>query len=303
MRIAFFYLVVELLLSLMMFGITTYAKPEDSEIVAVVDEYPVTMHEINTTQNFFLVISGIDTLSKKDVLESIIDNLIIIKYAEQQAGITINNADIEHAISIMEQQNKLKPGTIQNIMKDRNIEEKLFHKIIKADLILSKIISSPNLFSTSSSINFSQKDIHKIQSDSSNFDVKFWSFISKDNSKDSIKKLTSLQKTIQSCDKINENLYKQIIDTNYHNCNSDVLDKITKVIIKDIEIGTASSIFKNQHGNFQLIFLCDKKFFPDQSSDSQVILSNMLERQRSSQFQNFLTRLRDSTYIKILVDL
>lgn len=291
------------LISIVLLLVSFKAVAGKHDIVAIVNDKPVTMYEFNSRKHMVIALNKIDNSNpqvnsqlNKDVLNILIEEELLTQHAEKVGG-KISKAELDNAISTIEERNKMPKGHLLQHLKELGVNTDSFRKQIKSELIKYNII---NILSNSVSVSPKELDIAVINSGYDDFDITAWQFTSFDSNDNSLKQMKKLSKHISSCDKLEEKLYNSFATSTQLNCKLKDLNDKTKSVVLDTKENSSSEIYQ-EDDKFKLIFVCAKKssISGNDINKVKIFLSN---NKMSKKAAKFFKDLKSKAYIKILLD-
>ena len=121
------------------------AQQDNIRIAAVVNEDIISLFDIQSRIKLYLTTSGIDDTVevRQRLLPQVMNSLIEEKLKIQEARdkkIEITDKEISNAVSIIEQNNGIKPGEFLQLLEKQGISEVTFYDQIKADVAWLKVV-------------------------------------------------------------------------------------------------------------------------------------------------------------------
>jgi SurA N-terminal domain len=291
------------LISIVLLLVSFKAVAGKQDIVAIVNDKPVTMYEFNSRKQMVIALNKIDNSNpqvnsqlNKDILNILIEEELLNQHAEKVGG-KISKAEIDNAISTIEERNKMPKGHLLQHLKELGVSIDSFRKQIKSELIKYNII---NILSNSVSVSPKELDIAVINSGYDDFDITAWQFTSFDSNDNSLKQMKKLSKRISSCDKLEEKLHNSFATSTQLNCKLKDLNDKTKSVVLDTKENSSSEVYQ-EDDKFKLIFVCAKKssISGNDINKVKIFLSN---NKMSKKAAKFFKDLKSKAYIKILLD-
>ena len=291
------------LISIVLLLVSFKAVAGKQDIVAIVNDKPVTMYEFNSRKQMVIALNKIDNSNpqvnsqlNKDILNILIEEELLNQHAEKVGG-KISKAEIDNAISTIEERNKMPKGHLLQHLKELGVSIDSFRKQIKSELIKYNII---NILSNSVSVSPKELDIAVINSGYDDFDITAWQFTSFDSNDNSLKQMKKLSKRISNCDKLEEKLYNSFATSTQLNCKLKDLNDKTKSVVLDTKENSSSEVYQ-EDDKFKLIFVCAKKssISGNDINKVKIFLSN---NKMSKKVAKFFKDLKSKAYIKILLD-
>ena len=282
------------------FSVNIFAKQQD--IVAVVNDEPITMYEFTARKKMVIALNKVDNSDphtdkqlNKNVLNLLIDEELLNQHAEK-TGIKISEPEIDSAILTIEERNKMPKGYLLQYMRELGVSADSFKKQIKSDLIKYNIISN---LSNSISVSPKELDIAVINSGYEDFNITAWIFTSLNSDEKNLNKMQKLQKTLTDCSNIKNKLYADFaIGEKIERKLKDLGDK-TKSVILDTNENSCSNVYQ-EDGKFKLVLVCTKKASVSGEEIDKVkgFLSN---QKMSKKAEKFFKDLKSKAYINILL--
>lgn len=270
-------------------------------IVAIVNDKPITEYDFNLRKQLIIKLNGIDASNpqvsaklNRDILNLLIEEELLNQHAEKVGG-QISKAEIDNAISAIEERNKMPKGYLLQHMKELGVSIDSFRKQIKSELIKYNIV---NVLSNSVSVTPKELDVAIINSGYDDFDITAWQFTSFDLSQSSLKQLKKLGKNLSSCNGLEEKMYNSFADSVKLDRKLNDLSDKTKSVVLDTKENSASKIYQEDN-KFKLLFVCTKKssISGDDINKVRAFLSN---NKMSKKAAKFFKDLKAKAYIKIL---
>ena len=287
-------------LIILFFSVNVSAKQQD--IVAVVNDKPITMYEFTARKKMVIALNKVDNSDlntdkqlNKNVLNLLIEEELLNQHAEK-TGIKISEPEIDSAILTIEERNKMPKGYLLQYMRELGVSADSFKKQIKSDLIKYNIISN---LSNSISVSPKELDIAVINSGYEDFNITAWIFTSLNSDEKNLNKMQKLQKTLTDCSNIENKLYADFaIGEKIERKLKDLGDK-TKSVILDTNENSCSNVYQ-EDGKFKLVLVCTKKAFVSGEEIDKVkgFLSN---QKMSKKAEKFFKDLKSKAYINILL--
>lgn len=294
--------VIKKIAFLIFFLFPLYVFASKSNIVAVVNDSPITKYEFEARKKLAIVIFKVDTSApgvehqlNRDILNSLIEGEVLKQHAEKVGG-KITDEEIDQTIEILEKQNKMPKGGLIQYLKANDVSIKSFRDQLVNERIKYNIINS-----LSNSVNISQKEIETafLLNANKDFEIEVWVFSSKNNDADAHKKMTKLQSSIKSCDKINNKNFADFADAEKFDRHLKQLDDKIQSIIQDTKIGNASTVFQDQ-GKFKFVFVCKKHALNVSENEAGQVKYFLTNQKTTKKAEKFLSDLKRKAYVKVL---
>ena len=271
------------------------------DIVALVNDQPITKHDFESRKKMLVVLNGIDTSDyhsniklNNDILNMLIDEKILNQHAEK-IGAAISEKELDNAISTIDKRNNMPDGGMYLHLKKNGLDTDSFRQQIQGELIRSNIVDSLH---HSVSISETELDTALISNNIQDVNIEALIFTAIDNSDIGRIRLQRLAKRLSSCDDINQNLYKRFATVEKFVGKMSDMSGVTQSIAVDTNIGNSSSVYYDD--SFKLLFVCKKDRIIASNNLNQVksFLSN---KKLSYKAMKFFSDLRAKAYIKIML--
>ena len=279
----------------------TLANAALPNIVALVNDDPITLHEFLARKQMIMALNDIvhpDSQKDKQLneiaIKSLIDELLIYQYSK---GKRSTESEIAEAIATIEEQNKMQKGQLIQYLKSKSVDVNSFKSQIGSEIIKMNIISS-----LSKGVAVSSKEVNQIilGSNAKDAEISAQIFVSKDKNDKTLQQMYNLQKRLKACPEVKNSSYKDFATLEVINQNLSTLDAALQTIIKDLDIGQKSSVFETQEG-FKLILICDKKVINVTADENNYVINLLTNKKMSQKAQKFFDDMRKRAYIKIML--
>lgn len=279
----------------------TLANAALPNIVALVNDDPITLHEFLARKQMIMALNDIvhpDSQKDKQLneiaIKSLIDELLIYQYSK---GKRSTESEIAEAIATIEERNKMQKGQLIQYLKSKSVDVNSFKSQIGSEIIKMNIISS-----LSKGVAVSSKEVNQIilGSNAKDAEISAQIFVSKDKNDKTLQQMYNLQKRLKACPEVKNSLYKDFATLEVINQNLSTLDTALQTIIKDLDIGQKSSVFETQEG-FKLILICDKKVINVTADENNYVINLLTNKKMSQKAQKFFDDMRKRAYIKIML--
>lgn len=273
------------------------------DIVALVNDEPITRHDFLARKNLIVTLNNISASDPSyhdrlntDVLKIMIDEAIIRQHASKIGGKT-SDLDIASAIASIEERNKMQPGALIPYIKSKNVDVDSFYSQISAEIIKQKIFGS---ISHSVSVSSTEVDNVIIDNTNQNFLVEFSVITSKKPSDLSFNIMEKLRLKISNEKKLRKTMYQKFATVEKISANYRDLDQKMQMWLRDIDEEQTSSVFKDE-GKCKLIFV-HKKPVNSLSDQADAQVKNFVFNQNLSRLADkFIRDLRNKSFIKIFL--
>ncbi|BFD45452.1 MAG: SurA N-terminal domain-containing protein [Rickettsia endosymbiont of Sergentomyia squamirostris] len=279
------------------------AKAELSNIVALVNNEPITLHEFLARKHMIMALNNInnpdsqtDKQLDKMAINSVIDDLLLYQSVN---GKKSSDSELNESIETIEQRNKMAKGQLMQLLKSKSVDINSFKSQIGAEIIKMNILSS---ISRSVAISAKEVDAIILATNSKDAEISAQIFTSKDKQDKTLQKMYGLQKHLTNCHDIKESLYKDFSTLEIVNQNLSTLDSTLQTILKDLNTGEKSSVFEMQDG-FKLILMCNKKIVNITLDENNYVVNLLTNKKMSQKAQKYFEDMRKKSYIKIMLPL
>ncbi|WP_375330775.1 SurA N-terminal domain-containing protein [Candidatus Tisiphia endosymbiont of Oplodontha viridula] len=279
------------------------AKAELSNIVALVNNEPITLHEFLARKHMIMALNNInnpdsqtDKQLDKMAINSVIDDLLLYQSVN---GKKSSDSELNESIETIEQRNKMAKGQLMQLLKSKSVDINSFKSQIGAEIIKMNILSS---ISRSVAISAKEVDAIILATNSKDAEISVQIFTSKDKQDKTLQKMYGLQKRLTNCHDIKESLYKDFSTLEIVNQNLSTLDSTLQTILKDLNTGEKSSVFEMQDG-FKLILMCNKKIVNVTLDENDYVINLLTNKKMSQKAQKYFEDMRKKAYIKIMLPL
>ena len=118
------------------------------DIIALVNDQPITKYDFESRKKMVMVLNNIDNSSpavdaklNNGIINVLIEEELLNQHAASVGG-KITPAQIDNAISTIEQRNNMPNGGMAAFMKERGLQMESFKKQIAGEIIKHNIVSS-----------------------------------------------------------------------------------------------------------------------------------------------------------------
>lgn len=271
-----------------------------SEIVALVNDQPITKYDFETRKNMVVSLNDVDLSDSltelkldNEILNALIEEDLLNQYADK-IGAEISKEEIDDAISTIEQRNNMQKGGMYEFLKSKNVSLVTFRKQVKGELIKQNIINS---LSSGVYVSQNELDMALVHSDDQDFAVEAWVFTSRHDLNQDLTKMKDLKKSLVSCDKVDSKLYEKFADAEKFDRKLTQMPDSTRSVVSDTKVGSSSQVYKEDN-KFKLVFVCKKD--RDISSDDLSKVTHFLSNKKMSQKAlKFFKDLKAKAYIQV----
>ena len=289
-----------LCLFLILFSATAFAKMPD--IIALVNDKPITKYDLETRKQMARVLNNIDSSDpslearlNSDIINILIEEELLNQHAQKVGG-TISEEEINQSIETIEQRNNMSKGGMRTYLVEKNVDIDSFRKQIKGELLKHNIINS---LSRSVSVSPTELDVAIINSGNQDLNVEAWVFTSRKSEDKDLRNMQLLKKRLIACDKVVDKLYVEFADGEKFDRKLLEMPVKTQSIILDTKVGSSSSIYK-EDDKFKMVLVC-KKNTDVSNGDLNKLKSFLSNKKMSKKAVKFFRDLRSQAYVKIMI--
>lgn len=279
------------------------AQAELSNIVALVNDEPITLHEFRARKHMIMALNDINNPTQqkdkqldKITIQSLIEESLLYQNAKDKHP---SDSELNEAIDNIEQRNKMPKGHLIQFLASKSVDINSFKSQIGAEIIKMNIMSS-----FSRSITVSPREISGVilATNEKDAEISAQIFISKDTLDKTLSKMYNLQKRLKNCLEVKESIYQDFARVEMINQNLTGLDPTLQTILKDLNTDEKSSVFEMQDG-FKLILMCNKRVINVTNDENNYVLNLLTNKKMSQKAQKFFDDMRKKAYIKIMLPL
>ncbi|XVN41800.1 MAG: SurA N-terminal domain-containing protein [Rickettsia endosymbiont of Argas persicus] len=280
---------------------TFNAFAETSNIVALVNNEPITLNEFRARKKMIMALNNVESVTPAQdkqlsdlAIKSLIDESLLFQYYGDKE---ITQEEIDNAIKSIEDRNKMPHGALIQYLKSRSVNPDSFISQIKGELIKMNILSG-----LSRSIQVSNKEIDAtiISSDQKDLEISMQVFTSKSNDNKSFTQMNTLKNKLKNCAAVNKSLYNNFATM------TEITDKLSNIeatkqtIVKDLNPNQASNVFEKDN-KFEIVLVCTKKFLNVSEDENNYVVNFLTNKKISQKAQKFFDDMHKKAYIKIML--
>lgn len=289
------------LISVVIIFLTATTNVFASNIVALVNDQPITMYEFQSRKKMIMALNNIhnpdantDNQLSKVALNALIDEQLLSQHTVKVGG-KISEEEVSEAIKTIEQKNNMPGGYLSKMLRGHGVEES-FRSQIKSELIKMNILSH---ISRSVSVSSKEIDTAILSTNSKDARISIEVFTSKDKDDKTLQKMYNLRKSLKNCSSMKESLYNKFASVVKIDKKLSSLDRVLQSIINDLKVNQSSTVFEMADG-FKLILLCSKEIEGVSSEENNYVTNFLTNKKTSQKSQKFFKDLRKKAYIKIM---
>lgn len=291
----------KLLLIIAVFFTFNVAYAEPSNIVALVNNEPITLNEFRTRKKMIMALNNVEEVTPAQdkqlsdlAIKSLVDESLLFQYYGDRE---IPQEEINNAIKSIEDRNKMPHGSLLQYLKSRSVNTDSFISQIKSELIKMNILSG-----LSRSVQVSNKEIDTIilSSDQKDVEISMQVFTSKDKSNKAFSQMNNLKNKLKKCTVVHKSLYDNFATM------TEVTDKLSNIegmkqtIVKDLNPDQASNVFEKDN-KFEIVLVCTKKILNVSEDENNYVINFLTNKKISQKAQKFFDDMHKKAYIKIML--
>lgn len=285
------------------FLIVTQSFASVQKIVAIVNDDPITLSELNERARLIAFFSNVspddhnqNIAIRKLALENLIDEQLLFQQ-EKTLGIKIDEQSIDNGITNIEDSNKMSKGQLALILQENNISNRSFRNKVKCDILKSRIFSEVLLHGVTINSNDLEAVILNRVAKDAEMTLKIFSAIGVDQK--SYNKMRDLGKKIKNCNLPKAASYKDIASLEEVNLKFSKLDPQMKNIVRTLKVGSHSGVIKIQD-RFKIVMVCGRKIDKVSDKENNYLVNFLTNKKLTLKLKKYQEDLRKKAYIKIL---
>ena len=272
-----------------------------SDIVALVNDKPITKYEFDSRKKMIIVLNrldvsniGAETKLNSDVINMLVEEELLYQHMLKVDG-AVNSDEVDDAIRTIEQRNNMPKNGMKAHMIENNLDFNSFRRQIKSELIKQNIIGS---LSRSVSVSPNELDVALVNS-YQDFSAEAWVFTSKKIDEKSKKKMQKLKDSLKDCNSIDEKLYDEFADAEKFDRKLSLFPSEIQSIIMDNKVGGISNVNKI-NGAYQVVFVCKKESSVSEQ-DVDKVKAFLSSKKMSQKAVKFFKDMKLKADIKIMI--
>lgn len=291
----------KILLIIIAFFTFNTAQAEQNNIVALVNNEPITLNEFRARKKMIMVLNNAESLTAAQdkqlndlAIKSLVDESLLFQYAGDK---DISQEEIDNAIRSIEERNKMPAGSLIKYMKSRSVDVDSFISQIKSELIKMNILSG-----LSRSVQVSSKEIDAtiLASDQKDVEVSMQVFTSKDKSSKAFSQMSNLKNKLKKCSDVKNSLYDSFATMNVITDKLSNIEGVKQTIVKDLNVNQTSNVFE-LNNRFEILLVCTKKFLNVSEDENNYVVNFLTNKKLSQKAQKFFEDMHKRAYIKIML--
>lgn len=291
----------KLLLIITVFFISNVACAETANIVALVNNEPITLNEFRARKKMIMALNNVKEVTPAQdkqlsdiAIKSLIDESLLFQYYGDKE---ISQEEIDNAINSIEDRNKMPHGSLLQYLKSRSVNPNSFISQIKSELIKMNV-----LLGLSRSVQVSNKeiDVAILSSDQKELEVSMQIFISKDKSDKTFSQMNNLKSKLKNCADVKKSLYDNFATMTVVTDKLSNMEGAKQTIVKDLNPNQASNVFK-KYNDFEIVQVCTKKILNISKDENNYVINVLTNKKISQKAQKFFEDMHKRAYIKIML--
>ncbi|ABV75293.1 hypothetical protein A1C_05205 [Rickettsia akari str. Hartford] len=270
-------------------------------IVASVNDEPITLNEFRARKKMIMALNNVDGLTPSQdkqlsdlAIKSLIDESLLFQYAGDRE---IPQEEIDNAIKSIEDRNKMPQGSLLQYLESRSVNPNSFIAQIKSELIKMNILSS-----LSRSVQVSNKEIDAaiLSSDQKDVEISMQVFTSQDSSKKAFTQMHHLKNRLKKCSDVKKSLYDNFATMEIITDKLSKIEGVKQTIVKDLSSDKASNVFE-VNNKFEIILVCSKKILNVNEDENNYVVNFLTNKKISQKAQKMFENMRKKAAIKIML--
>ena len=289
-------------LLLIIIAISNIVTAKIPDIVALVNDEPITSYEFEARKKLFIVlnnIQNIDANADKQLghasINSLIDEQILFNHAKKTKN-KVSEEEIVDAVKTIEKRNKMPDGYLLTYLKSNGVDLNSFRSQIMAEIIKMNVLGS-----ISRSVSVSPREVDTAILSIGNKDAHIVAeiYTSKDKKDKTLDNMKSLQKKLNSCS-VRESTYQNFATKTKIDDNLSRLNHSLQSMAKDLLPNRAGNVYEDEDG-FKLVIVCEKKLNDISTEENDYVTNLISNRKMSQKAMKFFQDLRKKSYIKVMI--
>lgn len=292
-----------LLFILTIISLQTHVFAAEDKIVAIVNKHPITLSALEQRKKIMRFFGNIPALSAEQekaftnsMLNALIDDEVLTQHASK-IGVRVMPQEIKNTIKHIETSNKMPDGHLEKSVANLHITHETFNNFMKMNVLRNKIIHEV----LGQDINVTRSEIDSLMLDTNSRDAKISLkiFTAKHNNDKAYLSMKKLSGRIKDCNNISPSKYASFASVSQVNTTLSALDPNLQSVIKDIHVGQASRVIKDD--KLQVFVLCSKEIDNFSDNDASQVHNIIAQKQLSIKARKLFQTLRKKAYVKIMM--
>ncbi|WP_341788771.1 MULTISPECIES: SurA N-terminal domain-containing protein [unclassified Rickettsia] len=282
---------------------TCSAVAETSNIVALVNNEPITLNEFRARKKMIMALNNVEEVTPAQdkqlsdiAIKSLIDESLLFQYYGDKE---ISQEEIDNAIKSIEDRNKMPHGSLLQYLKSRSVNPDSFISQIKSELIKMNVLSG---LSRSVQVSNKEIDVAILSSDQKEVEVSMQIFTSKDKSDKTFAQMNNLKSKLKNCSDVKKSLYENFATMTVITDKLSKIEEAKQTIVKDLSPNQASNVFE-KYNEFEIVQVCTKKILNISEDENNYVVNFLTNKKISQKAQKFFEDMHKKAYIKITLPL
>ncbi|WP_341794812.1 SurA N-terminal domain-containing protein [Rickettsia endosymbiont of Rhinocyllus conicus] len=278
---------------------TCSAVAETSNIVALVNNEPITLNEFRARKKMIMALNNVEEVTPAQdkqlsdiAIKSLIDESLLFQYYGDKE---ISQEEIDNAIKSIEDRNKMPHGSLLQYLKSRSVNPDSFISQIKSELIKMNVLSG---LSRSVQVSNKEIDVAILSSDQKEVEVSMQIFTSKDKSDKTFAQMNNLKSKLKNCSDVKKSLYENFATMTVITDKLSKIEEAKQTIVKDLSPNQASNVFE-KYNEFEIVQVCTKKILNISEDENNYVVNFLTNKKISQKAQKFFEDMHKKAYIKI----
>ncbi|MGI4752389.1 MAG: SurA N-terminal domain-containing protein [Janthinobacterium lividum] len=278
---------------------TCSAVAETSNIVALVNNEPITLNEFRARKKMIMALNNVEEVTPAQnkqlsdiAIKSLIDESLLFQYYGDKE---ISQEEIDNAIKSIEDRNKMPHGSLLQYLKSRSVNTNSFISQIKSELIKMNVLSG---LSRSVQVSNKEIDVAILSSDQKEVEVSMQIFTSKDKSDKTFAQMNNLKSKLKNCSDVKKSLYENFATMTVITDKLSKIEEAKQTIVKDLSPNQASNVFE-KYNEFEIVQVCTKKILNISEDENNYVVNFLTNKKISQKAQKFFEDMHKKAYIKI----
>ncbi|WP_419234936.1 SurA N-terminal domain-containing protein [Rickettsia endosymbiont of Nabis limbatus] len=291
----------KLLLIITIFFISNTACADTSNIVALVNNEPITLNEFRARKKMIMALNNVEEVTPAQdkqlsdiAIKSLIDESLLSQYYGDKE---ISQEEIDNAIKSIEDRNKMPHGSLLQYLKSRSVNTNSFISQIKSELIKMNVLSG---LSRSVQVSNKEIDVAILSSDQKEVEVSMQVFTSKDKSDKTFAQMNNLKSKLKNCSDVKKSLYDNFATMTVVTDKLSKIEETKQTIVKDLSPNQASNVFE-KYNEFEIVQVCTKKILNISEDENNYVVNFLTNKKISQKAQKFFEDMHKKAYIKIML--
>ncbi|HJD67716.1 MAG TPA: SurA N-terminal domain-containing protein [Rickettsia endosymbiont of Bembidion lapponicum] len=278
---------------------TCSAVAETSNIVALVNNEPITLNEFRARKKMIMALNNVEEVTPAQdkqlsdiAIKSLIDESLLFQYYGDKE---ISQEEIDNAIKSIEDRNKMPHGSLLQYLKSRSVNPDSFISQIKSELIKMNVLSG---LSRSVQVSNKEIDVAILSSDQKEVEVSMQIFTSKNKSDKTFAQMNNLKSKLKNCSDVKKSLYENFATMTVITDKLSKIEEAKQTIVKDLNPNQASNVFE-KYNEFEIVQVCTKKILNISEDENNYVVNFLTNKKISQKAQKFFEDMHKKAYIKI----